>query len=56
MLSTVLLLAASMVGQAEASTTGFPLLKEWANAFIGEFTYVTTTDFAIEGVCGKGVG
>jgi hypothetical protein len=43
-----------MVGQAEASTTGFPLLKEWAEAFTGVFTYETTTALAIEGVCEKG--
>ena len=54
MLSTALLLAASMVGQADANTTGFALLKEWASAFTGEFTYETTTNFAIEGVCEKG--
>ena len=54
MLSTAVFLAASMVGQAEASTTGFPLLKEWAEAFTGNFIDETTTDIAIEGVCEKG--
>ena len=47
-------MAASMVGQAEASTTGFALLKEWAGAFTGDFIEETTTDIAIEGVCEKG--
>ena len=55
MLSTAVLLAASMmVGQSEGNATDFALLKEWANAFTGDFIEETTTDIAIEGVCEKG--